>query len=104
MIVGPWRNRYLFKAFSHAIQQFIITGISPVPAERSLLTTGILESVMKSRRQNVPLDTPHLEISYQPRDFLALRETGATWKVLPADLPEPMNQLDRSGGLSAIPH
>jgi hypothetical protein len=95
--VGPWRNRYLFKAFSHAIQQHFIQGVAPYPVERTLLTTGILDAAMRSRRQGIPLATPELEFAYQPRDFRKFREMGETWRVVPADLPEPCNLLDRSG-------
>ena len=41
--VGPWDNRNLFKALSHAIQTFFRTGLPPYPIERTLLTTGILD-------------------------------------------------------------
>lgn len=42
VVVGPWRNRYCFKAFANAIQQFCRTGSAPYPVERTLLVTGIL--------------------------------------------------------------
>lgn len=42
VVVGPWRNRYCFKAFANAIQQFCQTGSAPYPVERTLLVTGIL--------------------------------------------------------------
>lgn len=95
--VGPWRNRYLFKAFSHAIQQHFIQGVAPYPVERTLLTTGILDAAMRSHHQGTPLSTPELEFAYKPRDFRKFREMGKTWTVVPADLPEPRNLLDRSG-------
>ncbi|MDA0284765.1 MAG: hypothetical protein O3B86_15575, partial [Planctomycetota bacterium] len=96
MHVGPWRNRYLFKAFSHAIQEFIRTGTAPWSLERTLLTTGILEAAMRSRESGKPIATPDLEIAYQPIDFSELRETGKTFQVIDNTLPEPHNQLDRS--------
>ena len=34
------------------------------------------------------LRTPHLHIAYAPRDFTAMRETGASWKVMPPGTPE----------------
>lgn len=95
--VGPWRNRYLFKAFSHAIQHFLIQGAAPYPVERTLLTTGMLDAAMRSRQEGRAVATPELEFGYQPRDFKAFRETGATWKVIDVDIPEPQSQLDRSG-------
>ena len=42
VVVGPWRNRYCFKAFSHAIQRFCTTATAPYPVERTLLVTGVL--------------------------------------------------------------
>lgn len=95
-IVGPWRNRYLFKAFSHAIQEHFLQADPPCPVERTLLTTGILAAAMNSRQQQMPVTTPELEFGYKPRDFSAFREMGETWKVIDVDLPEPRNQLDRS--------
>ena len=97
MHVGPWRNRYLFKAFSHAIQKFIRTRTAPYPVERTLLTTGILEAAMRSREAGKPVATPELEIAYQPIDYSDLREMGGTYQIIDNVLPEPRNQLDRSG-------
>ena len=88
--VGPWRNRYCFKALGHAMQRFVTQGRAPYPVERTLLTTGILEAAMRSRHvAGKALLTPHLAIAYQPVDFRDLRETGATWKVIDESIPEP---------------
>jgi hypothetical protein len=88
--VGPWRNRNLFKALSHAIQVFFRERQEVYPVERTLLTTGILAAAVESRREGGKvLDTPHLCIAYQPRDFRALREMGASWKIVTEDAPEP---------------
>jgi hypothetical protein len=35
-----------------------------------------------------PVDTPELQFAYQPQDFSAFRETGESWKVITADMPE----------------
>src|SRR5262249_36155489 len=80
--VGPWRNRCLFMALAHAIQQFFVTRVAPYPVERTLLATGILEAAVRSRASGQRLATPHLNIAYQPRDFRALSETGASWRIL----------------------
>ncbi|MBX3414433.1 MAG: twin-arginine translocation signal domain-containing protein [Pirellulales bacterium] len=88
--VGPWQNRNLFKALSHAIQTFFREGQTPYPVERTLLVTGILDAEMDSRYQGgVPIDTPQLDIAYQPRDYRAMREMGASWKLITEDMPEP---------------
>jgi hypothetical protein len=87
--VGPWNNRNLFKALSHAIQHHFTRRESPYPVERTLLTTGILDAAMHSRHEIRPLETPHLAIAYKPQDFRAFRETGATWKIITEQTPEP---------------
>ena len=88
--VGPWRNRNLFKALSHAIQHHFIHGQAPYPAERTLLVTGILEATMRATTQQAtPLATPHLEFGYKPRDFGAMREMGSSWKMITEKMPEP---------------
>jgi hypothetical protein len=88
--VGPWENRCLFKALSHAIQHHFIHGKAPYPPERTLLATVVLEASMKSRSQsgNV-IATPHLEFAYDCPGFTRMRESGASWKILKADTPEP---------------
>jgi len=88
--VGPWQNRNLFKALAHAIQHHFREQRPPYPVERTLLTTGILAAAMDSRfEKGKRLGTPQLDVTYQPVDFRELRETGASWKVLTEDIPEP---------------
>ncbi len=88
--VGPWQNRNLFKALSHAIQTHFRQRRAPYPVERTLLVTGVLDAAMDSRYQGLrPVDTPHLAIAYSPVDFRAMREMGASWKIITEDMPEP---------------
>lgn len=88
--VGPWQNRNLFKALSHAIQDHFRKGRSPYPVERTLMTTGILDAAMDSRIQGGKrLDTPQLGFTYKPRDYRAMREMGASWRIITEDRPEP---------------
>lgn len=88
--VGPWGNRNLFMALSHAIQHHFVNRQAPYAVERTLLTTGVCDALMQSRAQKGSLlKTPHLEFAYTPRDFTAMREMGASWKVLPEGTPEP---------------
>ena len=95
--VGPWRNRNLFKALSHAIQHHFRTGVPPYPVGRTLLVSGILDASMHSRANaGEVLKTPHLEFGYAARDFTAMRETGASWKVVTEATPEPKG-IDRTG-------
>ncbi|MCA9069421.1 MAG: hypothetical protein KDA84_10880, partial [Planctomycetaceae bacterium] len=94
---SPWGNRGLFKALSHAIQFLFVQSQEPYPAERTLLTTGALESAMRAYEQGGgQVKTPHLEIPYQPKDWQAMRETGATWQILTADVPQPVQFAPRS--------
>jgi hypothetical protein len=87
---SPWGNRGLFKALSHSIQHLFKHGEEPYPAERTLLTTGAVEAAMRSYEQgNARIKTPHLAINYQPVDWAAMRETGATWKKITVDVPQP---------------
>jgi hypothetical protein len=88
--VGPWQNRNLFKALAHAIQTHIREKQAPYPVERTHLVTGTLAAAMDSRfEKHKPVATPHLDIAYKPRDFRALRETGASWKIITEDMPQP---------------
>ncbi|MBA4015682.1 MAG: hypothetical protein C0483_00695 [Pirellula sp.] len=87
---GPWGNRCLFKALSHAIQRLFTTGREPYPAERTLLTTGILDAAMHSHQaKGKPIATPELAIKYQTPDWSALREDGASWRKITVDTPQP---------------
>jgi hypothetical protein len=94
---SPWGNRGLFKALSHAIQHLFIQGKEPYPAERTLLTTGTTEAVMRSYEAGgEPIETPHLQITYQANDWKAMCELGATWDVITADTPQPTEFAPRS--------
>ena len=87
---GPWDNRNLFKALSHAIQTCFRDRRAPYPVERTLLVTGALDAAMDSRfRSSKPIETPQLQFAYQPVDFRALRENGASWKIITDATPEP---------------
>lgn len=88
--VGPWNNRNLFKALSHAIQSHFRERRAPYPVARTLLVTGILDAEADSRFQGGrPMDTPQLAIAYRPRDYRKMREMGASWKIITEDIPEP---------------
>jgi hypothetical protein len=79
---GPYGNRCLFMALSHAIQDHFVNRRSPYPVERTLLTTGLTDAVMQSRAAGSAIETPHLNIAYPPRDFRAMREMGESWRAL----------------------
>ena len=94
--VGPWQNRCLFKALSHAIQHHFRTGKAPYPVERTLLVSGILDAAMHARAEGKAKKTPHLEFRYEARDFTAMREMGASWKIVTEATPPPMG-IDQTG-------
>ena len=62
-----------FAHFGYQIRAFealVRTGRVPYPAERTLLTTGILDAAMTSKAtQNRRVETPHLKIEYQPTEW-----------------------------------
>jgi len=102
--VGPWQNRNLFKALAHAIQTHFRERRPPYPVERTLLTTGVLAAAMDSRFEGGrPIQTPHLNQAYRARDFHAMREMGATWKIITEDLPEPKGIEPNGGALKRLP-
>jgi hypothetical protein len=87
---GPWGNRNLFAALSHAVQHFFRRRRPPYPVERTLLTTGVLEAAMRSRAEGGrALATPHLHLAYPAADFRPFREMGASWQILTERAPEP---------------
>ena len=100
--VGPWQNRNLFKALSHAIQHHFVHRETPYPVERTLLVTGILDAAMHSRHSDSATPTPHLEFGYQALDFQPMREMGASWKIITEERHEPRGinplGLDRKDG------
>lgn len=56
-----------FSALVRAIEELFLTGSPPAPAERTLLTTGLLSYLVESHyRGGVRIPTPDLDISYHP--------------------------------------
>ena len=89
LYTGPWNNRNLFKALSHAIQEHFRSGQAPYPVERTLLVSGVLDFAMESRLRQRPIDTPELDFGYVARDFKPFREMGASWKIITEGTPQP---------------
>jgi hypothetical protein len=51
----------------YKIEEMFTTGRAPYPIERTLLTSGILESCLESKKQNSErLETPAMSVTYQP--------------------------------------
>jgi hypothetical protein len=95
---GPWGNWNLFCALSHAIAGFFKSGEAPYPVERTLLVSGILDAAMHSQADGGRVvATPELDVAYAAKDFSAFRETGESWRVITADMPEPTTFQPGSG-------
>ena len=80
------------------IEGMFLTGASPYPVERTLLTTGALDALMRSRHEGgVRIETPYLEIPYSPSGIDPIHPTlprpvGASTEASPqllADHAEP---------------
>ena len=72
---GPFAH---FSYLCRNIEQFFRTGVAPSPAERTLLTTGIIDAAMISRHHGHRLvETPHLAISYQSYQEPPARPCGS---------------------------
>ena len=68
---GPYAH---FAYLSLNVEEMFLTGRSTVPVERTLLTTGVLETMLDSRHAgHQRLETPWLDITYQCR-------TPAPWR------------------------
>jgi hypothetical protein len=46
-------------------EQMFLTGKAPYPVERTMLTSGLVESGLQSLAMNKPLATPHLRVKYE---------------------------------------
>jgi hypothetical protein len=56
-----------FSPLVNHTEQMFLTGKEPYPAERTLLTTGLVAAGVDSLfQEQARIDTPHLSIAYQP--------------------------------------
>lgn len=65
--LDPRPRRQHFSALVRALEEMYLTARPTEPGERTHLTTGILAYLVESHhRGDIPLETPDLEIAYQP--------------------------------------
>jgi hypothetical protein len=56
-----------FTLLLHGIERMMLTGAPPWNVERTLLTSGLLDALLRSEHQgSVQLETPELEVKYAP--------------------------------------
>lgn len=64
-----------FTFFLRQVETMVLTGKAPFPAERTLLTTGVMDAAMHSRwKGHVLLETPELDVVYTAPE--SVPETG----------------------------
>jgi hypothetical protein len=68
--------RWHFNLLAHHVERFFVSGTGPYPVERTLLTTGTLEAAMNAGAAGHKLETPHLDVTYQPPAEPWLRANG----------------------------
>jgi len=62
----PTPNVTYSACLADRIEAMILTGVSPIPAERTLVVCGILESCLTSKLEDHQrLETPHLSVAYR---------------------------------------
>jgi hypothetical protein len=66
-LLPPNPNVAYSACLMHKVEEMIETGRAPYPVERTLLTSGVLESCLESKANgSLPLETPHLNVHYLP--------------------------------------
>jgi hypothetical protein len=65
LLLPPPPGARYFDALVANIEKLLENGRSPYPVERTLLTTGVLDAAMESRkRRGERVETPELEVRY----------------------------------------
>ena len=66
-----------FSYLSLNVEEMFLTGVPSYPAERTVLTSGVLEAALTSRYNgHTRLETPWLDVKYQSYDNIPWRPTG----------------------------
>jgi hypothetical protein len=65
-LLTPEPNVTYSACLMHKAAQMFETGVAPYPVERTLLTSGILESCLTSKvQEHARVETPHLAVAYK---------------------------------------
>ncbi|MGV3685218.1 MAG: hypothetical protein ACO1NS_06290 [Daejeonella sp.] len=77
------RSKNISRYYPLNIQKFIVTGKPTAPIERNLLTSGIMDTVLRSLNDGEPKQTPFLGIKYTAEGYEPIlpgnpRPTGAS--------------------------
>jgi hypothetical protein len=71
---GPSYSHFSYLTLN--IQKFIVTRKPPVPIERNLLTSGIIDMGIRSLAEGKVRKTPFLNIQYNAKGFESIRPTA----------------------------
>jgi hypothetical protein len=65
-LLTPEPNVTYSACLMHKVERMIASGVAPYPVDRTLLTSGMLESCLTSKLQDHKrLETPHLSVAYR---------------------------------------
>jgi hypothetical protein len=71
-------NGNSFSCLVEQVENLMLTRQSPIPAERTLLASGVIDWMMRSREQKQPVETPELGINYRaPAESVFCRGAGS---------------------------
>ena len=71
-------NGNSFSCLVEQVESLMLTRRAPIPSERTLLASGVIDRMMRSRGQQQPVETPELAISYRgPADSVFCRGAGS---------------------------
>ena len=57
-------NGNSFSCLVEQIEDLMLSGHAAVPVERTLLSSGVIDFMLRSRRAGLPIDTPELAVAY----------------------------------------
>jgi hypothetical protein len=68
----PAPNAHYWSTLAQTVEEYLASGRSPWPVERSVLTAGLLDALKRARNQTgEPIETPNLAVAYDAREHSA---------------------------------